>query len=1024
MLLFAAVLLVCPHGASNSEAAPTVRVTRWTSDGRPLRVSATLGTAPSSAAATGTPDREAAIGVLVPAMAREFGADQMDQSLEFVDRTEVDEVGQVHLTYRQKFHGVPVFSGILKFHIASGNSPSTANGSFRAIPGEFDVLPGLTAAQAVVVASDLAAMENPVVYRAELVVVDPGWYGDAPTGPRLAYHIELDGDAPDSAAAFFIDAKNGDVLDRWSLVCGAIDREIYDAFGGTDLPGWLVRAEGSEATGIGEYDRLYDYIGDAYDFFSLGFGRDSYDDQGSTVIASAFYDALQCPGIPNAAWNFLRRSMYFCEGTTVDDVIAHEFTHGVTQTTANLIYQNQPGQLNESFSDIFGELIDLYNGGAAFVGQSGVTPWVDHPSGPGSDAPNPHRTSTCSLPSTSHGDGYRWLLAEDSAAWSQGLRDMWRPTCFNHPDRALSPLQGCNPIDAGGVHSGSGVLNHAFAMLCDGDTFNGQTISGIGPIKSGAIFHRALTTQLTVASDFMDAYDAIHQSAIDLIGATPNDPRTGLPSGDAITAFDAEQVDRAMIAVELNAAGGCGASVPVLSGIAVPACDSETVIYEDDFESGGAGWTVSNNAPIQPFDWVLRSSLPFGRPGTAWYCDDPNAGDCTEQTSDEAVHSLISPVFAIPPGVSNLTLAFTHFVETEPRFDGGVVSIRRNGGAWERIPSAAFYFNSYNTSLFNVGQGNTNPLAGEPAFTGVGGEWGTSLVDLGALVSAGDSIEIRFDFGKDSCFGYTGWFVDDVRVFACPGSADCNGNGVADEFEALIGGQDGPLFSQMANHSSGTLSDADPHPSLGVNKAAEDFQLLRPARIESLRVWGAYTGNTPVPDDFTVNFRQSSGGIPGAIIQSEPHIPTTRMATGVTFLNIGEHEYEMTLTTPLDLPAGIYFVEVFNNTAGSVTTWVWERALFGQIPGSARVGQSCATYCRDSNFNFSISISGAYAGATRGDLNEDASVNIDDVAPFVTVLLSPPDPATLCAADIDRDGDADGADAVLFAECVLLGGCP
>lgn len=39
------------------------------------------------------------------------------------------------------------------------------------------------------------------------------------------------------------------------------------------------------------------------------------------------------------------------------DIIAHELTHGVTETTAGLVYCNQSGALNESFSDIFGILI-------------------------------------------------------------------------------------------------------------------------------------------------------------------------------------------------------------------------------------------------------------------------------------------------------------------------------------------------------------------------------------------------------------------------------------------------------------------------------------------------------------------------------------------------------------------------------------------------------------------------------------------------------------------------------------------
>ena len=53
-------------------------------------------------------------------------------------------------------------------------------------------------------------------------------------------------------------------------------------------------------------------------------------------------------------------------------------------------------------------------------------------------------------------------------------------------------------------------------------------------------------------------------AATDLIATFPNDPRTGLPTEDIFTAFDAEQVDLALRAVELNTPGRCGESVEVL----------------------------------------------------------------------------------------------------------------------------------------------------------------------------------------------------------------------------------------------------------------------------------------------------------------------------------------------------------------------------------------------------------------------------------------------------------------------------
>jgi len=104
----------------------------------------------------------------------------------------------------------------------------------------------------------------------------------------------------------------------------------------------------------------------------------------------------------------------------------------------------------------------------------------------------------------------------------------------------------------------------------------------------------------------------------------------------------------------------------------------------------------------------------------------------------------------------------------ETFFDGGNVKISVNGGAWQLVPNEAFTFNTYNGSLETTN--NTNPLAGEEAFTGSalsGGGWGTSLVDLSGFVSSGDTIQIRFDMSKDGCGGANGWYLDDFEVYQC-----------------------------------------------------------------------------------------------------------------------------------------------------------------------------------------------------------------------------------------------------------------
>ncbi len=700
-------------------------------------------------------------------------------------RVSNDAIGWTHTTYSQVFNNIPVFSGILKVHQNANGDIMSVNGRFYPLSPKLSTTPLHDQVDAELTAIDSVAEASPYVAMSQLVIVDPGWYGDELIGARLAWHIIVEDPTAPLREAFFIDANCGEVLDQWSMIHTAKDRAIYDGNGGSTLPGTLARPEGAGPVATPEdVNRAYDYYGDTYDYFLRAFGRDSIDDNGLTMIATVNSTRPSCP---NAGWNGVQ--MIFCLGTVTDDVVGHELAHGVTQYTADLIYQNQSGQLNESYSDVFGELIDLFNGDAAFAGSPPGPAWPTHATGTGLDTPNPLRGVGCSTRSAGFPEGVRWLLGEDATAFSSEIRDMWNPPCRNHPDFANSVLQTCPSNDGGGVHSGSGVPNHAFAMLTDGKTFNGHTVVGIGPIKSGAIWYRALTEYLTVSSDFADAYLAINASAADLVGFDPNDPRTGAPSGSPITAVDAVQVDEALLAVEMHTDGACGATDSVLNSAAAVVCGDSTTIFADDFESGVNGWTVSNSAPPTPYDWMQSSSLALGRTGTGWFCEDPNLGDCGAQ-DESGFHSLLSPVINIPGGSPAPYASFDHYISAEGSYDGGDVKINVNSGGWNPVPRSAYKFNPYNGRYVGAAQGNTNPFAGEQAWTGAGGGWGTSVISLAGFATAGDAVQFRFDLSKDGCTGAGGWYLDDFKVYSC---GDCNNDATPDIDEVFFANASGPL---------------------------------------------------------------------------------------------------------------------------------------------------------------------------------------------------------------------------------------
>ncbi len=184
------------------------------------------------------------------------------------------------------------------------------------------------------------------------------------------------------------------------------------------------------------------------------------------------------------------------------DIIGHEFTHGVTQTEAGLVYQDESGALNESFSDIFGEMVEDY--------------------GLGSGTPND------------------WLVGADRGV----IRSLIDPNDEDQPDTYEGDLWcdysngslWCTQNDDGGVHTNSGVQNHWFYLLVEGGSgWNDGTtahapagngyawsVSGIGRDDARDIAYRNLTAKLNSSDNYLDARAGSIESAVDLFGSCAN----------------------------------------------------------------------------------------------------------------------------------------------------------------------------------------------------------------------------------------------------------------------------------------------------------------------------------------------------------------------------------------------------------------------------------------------------------------------------------------------------------------------
>jgi Zn-dependent metalloprotease len=217
-----------------------------------------------------------------------------------------------------------------------------------------------------------------------------------------------------------------------------------------------------------------------YDYFFNIHKRNSIDNQGYKLKNLIHYGQ----NFVNAFWDGTQ--MIFGDGDATTkplasmDIIGHEITHGMTANTAQLVNENEPGALNESFSDIFGVLIDFYK--------------------------RPQQAN--------------WIVGEEV---SSKIRSLENPAINNDPKTYLG--KNWKPTGSfGSIHSNNGVQNYWFYLLVNGgsgindnnDTFN---IKGIGIEKASKIIYRNLVYYITPLSDYKDARICSIKATEDIFGS-------------------------------------------------------------------------------------------------------------------------------------------------------------------------------------------------------------------------------------------------------------------------------------------------------------------------------------------------------------------------------------------------------------------------------------------------------------------------------------------------------------------------
>lgn len=443
-----------------------------------------------------------------------------DDALRYL-KTETDKSGTYHHRYEQYYKGFKVEYGVYYLHCSNGNVVS-ANGEWYAgiqVPEKVGVSKSVAFQNAlrevpskkyneylssgmkgIMDAGELLVFPYKnkfyLAYKFDIYSLEPlkrvFIYMDAVTGKKITEVSRIhETDVPATA----VTAYNGTrTMITDSIAPNSFRLKADIGFGGVRTLNLNNTTNYGGAVEFTDTDNLWNAAGMdkyAYDahfgtqatheYYLNEFGRNSYDNAGAQMVSYVHYSTSYV----NAFWN--GNYMTYGDGDgavytplTSLDIVGHEITHAVTQFTAALVYSNESGALNESFSDCFGVTIDYYK--------------------------NPLTAN--------------FLEGDQINVNGIPFRNMGDPNQYSHPDTYLGNFWSA----AGAVHTNSGVMNHWYYLLCMGgsgtnDNGDSYSIIPIGMEDASKITYRNLTVYLTPNSTYADARFYAIQSAVDLFGS-------------------------------------------------------------------------------------------------------------------------------------------------------------------------------------------------------------------------------------------------------------------------------------------------------------------------------------------------------------------------------------------------------------------------------------------------------------------------------------------------------------------------
>ncbi len=409
-------------------------------------------------------------------------------------RVEPDaQLGYAHVRMNQTYHGFPVFGKQLIVHIDKSDRIVAVNGDF--VPGiHVATKPTISKDEAERVAledllgsqlepEERATVSADVLHDKTQVMV----YVDEKGKATLTWNVIIMTDAPLGQWMYFVNAGRPAITHVFDSAEHIKQRKTYTANNTTSIPGRLLIDEGQRSNSDKIAQAAQDNAGKVYDYYFNTFQRDSIDGNGMTIVSTVHYGS-SAEDAQNAAWISQRQQMIYGDGGRVFqplslglDVVGHELTHGVTDSTSQLVYQGQSGALNESYSDVFAAMIDRDNW---TIGETVIK-----------SPPYP-------VP-------YLRNMQDPSAG---GLYDRNNPLqSVGQPSNMseYANLPFTRKSDNGGVHVNSGIPNRVAYLIA----------TAIGREKTEQIYYRTLTQMLAPDADFLAAAQATLQAAQDLYGA-------------------------------------------------------------------------------------------------------------------------------------------------------------------------------------------------------------------------------------------------------------------------------------------------------------------------------------------------------------------------------------------------------------------------------------------------------------------------------------------------------------------------